>query len=501
MTLIFKKVLIANRGEIAVRIIKACQEMGIRTVAVYSEVDRHAPHVQIADESINLGDPTPSESYLNIPKIIQSATSVHAEAIHPGYGFLAENPDFAKACIDTGIQFIGPTPEVIRLMGDKIEAKKTIALADVPVIPGYHGVKQDLSTLLKEGEKIGFPLLVKATAGGGGKGMRIVHQESELEQSIESAKREAKSAFGNDSVFLEQYIDKPRHIEFQILADEHGHVIHLFERECSIQRRHQKIIEETPSPVITPKLREEMGKAAVAAATAVGYTNAGTIEFMVDGKHNFYFMEMNTRLQVEHPITEATTGIDLVKWQLRIASGMELSLKQSDLSQRGHALECRIYAEDPSNGFLPSIGTLEKVELPIGPNIRNDTGVETQYHVSPYYDPMLAKLTVSSENREESINKMIWALSHYVVLGVTTNIPFLKKVLEHQEFRNGNITTHFINDYFHDWLVAKQSLPLDALIALAVYDSLHTKRQEVVRYKEADPHSPWQHMGRWRMGV
>jgi acetyl-CoA carboxylase biotin carboxylase subunit len=497
----FKKVLIANRGEIAVRIIKACQEMGIRTVAVYSEVDKNSPHVQIADESINLGDPTPSESYLNIAKIIENATKVHAEAIHPGYGFLAENPDFAKACTDTGIIFIGPTPEVIRLMGDKIEAKKTIAHADVPVIPGYHGIHQDLSTLLKEGKKIGFPLLVKATAGGGGKGMRIVHAESELEQSIESAKREAKSAFGNDSIFLEHYIDKPRHIEFQILADEHGHVIHLFERECSIQRRHQKIIEETPSPVMTPKLRETMGKAAVAAAKAVGYTNAGTIEFMVDGKQNFYFMEMNTRLQVEHPITEATTGIDLVKWQLRIASGMELSIKQKDLTQRGHALECRIYAEDPSNGFLPSIGTLEKVDLPHGPNIRNDTGVETHFHVSPYYDPMLAKLTVNAENREESINKMIWALSHYVILGVTTNISFLKKVLDHPEFRKGNITTHFINDYFHDWLVTKEGLPLDALIALAIYDSLHTQRQEIVRYKEADPHSPWQHVGRWRMGV
>jgi acetyl-CoA carboxylase biotin carboxylase subunit len=497
----FNKVLVANRGEIAVRIIKACQEMGIKTVAVYSEADRHSPHVELADESINLGDPTPSESYLNIAKIIKSAINAKAEAIHPGYGFLAENPDFAKACVDSGITFIGPTPEVIRLMGDKIEAKKTIAQAKVPVIPGYHGVKQDLPTLLKEGEKIGFPLLVKATAGGGGKGMRIVHSQSELEQSIESAKREAKSAFGNDSVFLEQYIDKPRHIEFQILADEHGNVIHLFERECSIQRRHQKIIEETPSPALTPALRETMGQAAVAAAKTVGYTNAGTIEFMVDGKRNFYFMEMNTRLQVEHPITEATTGVDLVKWQLRIASGMPLTLKQSDITQRGHALECRIYAEDPSNGFLPSIGTLEKVEIPIGPNIRNDTGVETEFSVSPYYDPMLAKLTVSSETRTESIEKMRWALSHYVVLGVTTNISFLKKVLEHPEFLKGNITTHFIDDHFKEWLVTKQGLPLDALIALAVYDSLHTQRQERVRYKEADPHSPWRHVGRWRMGV
>ncbi|UCF11652.1 MAG: acetyl-CoA carboxylase biotin carboxylase subunit [Thermoplasmatales archaeon] len=497
----FKKVLIANRSEIAVRIIKACQEIGIKTVAVYSEVDRRAPHVQLADESINLGEPTPSESYLNIPKIIENAQSVGAEAIHPGYGFLAENPDFAKACHDKGIKFIGPKPEIIRLMGDKIEAKKTMENADVPVIPGYHGEKQDIATLVKEGKKVGFPLLVKATAGGGGKGMRIVNSEDELEQSIESAKRESKSSFGNDSVFLEKYLDKPRHIEFQILADEHENVIHLFERECSIQRRHQKIIEETPSPVMTKKLREEMGKAAIAAAEAVGYTNAGTIEFMVDGNLNFYFMEMNTRLQVEHPITEATTGIDLAKWQLKIANGMELALKQKNITQRGHAVECRVYAEDPSNGFLPSIGVLKKVEPPRGPNIRNDMGIETNIEITPYYDPMLAKLVVSAENREESINKMIWALSNYVILGVTTNISFLKKVLEHEEFKKGNITTHFIDNYFEDRIIINKGLPLDAIIALAVYDSLHTRRQEVVRFKEADPHSPWKRVGRWRMGV
>lgn len=498
----FKKILVANRGEIAVRIIKACQEMGIGTVAVYSDVDKNAPHALLADESINLGDPTPSESYLNIPKIIEHALSVGAEAIHPGYGFLAENPDFAKACHDSGIKFIGPPAEVITLMGDKVEAKKTMENADVPVIPGYHGVRQDMATLVKEGIKIGFPLLVKATAGGGGKGMRIVNSEDELEQSIESAKREAKSAFGNDSVFLEKYLDKPRHIEFQILADEHGNTIHLFERECSIQRRHQKIIEETPSPVVTKKLRREMGEAAVAAAEAVGYTNAGTVEFMVDGDLNFYFMEMNTRLQVEHPITEATTGIDLAKWQIRIANGMELTLKQKDITQRGHALECRIYAEDPANGFLPSVGLLEKVVPPTGPNIRNDTGIETNLRVTPYYDPLLAKLVVSSETREESIDKMIWALSHYVILGVVTNISFLRKVLEHPEFRKGKrITTHFVEEYFKDWTVSKEGLPVDAIIALAVYDSIHTQREEVVRYKEIDPHSPWKHVGRWRIGV
>ena len=498
--MLFKKVLVANRGEIAVRVIKACQEMGVKTVAIYSDVDKDAPHVQLADETVGLGDPTPIQSYLNISKIIKIAQDVGAEAIHPGYGFLAENPDFAMSCDDAGVKFIGPSSKVIGLMGDKIAAKKTMEKAGVPVIPGYHGLKQDVSTLVREGKKIGFPLLVKAAAGGGGKGMRIVHSEDTLEESIESAKRESKSSFGDDTVFLEKYLDKPRHIEFQILADEYGNTIHLFERECSIQRRHQKIIEETPSPVVSKELRRRMGEAAVKAAQAVGYSNAGTVEFMVDGDLNFYSMEMNTRLQVEHPITEMTTGVDLVKWQLRIASGMKLTLKQKDLFQRGHAIECRIYAEDPRNGFLPSVGTLEKIEVPTGPNIRDDSGICTGMKITPYYDPLLAKLVVSAENREESIQKMIWALSHYVVMGVTTNISFLKKVLEHEEFRKGNITTHFIDNYFKDWTTAKKGLPVDAIIALAVYDLMHRRTHEVVRYKEADPHSPWKHVGRWRVG-
>ena len=497
----FKKILIANRGEIAIRVIHACKEMGIETVAVYSKVDERAPHVNLADESVNLGDPTPSESYLNIRKIIEAAEKMGAEAIHPGYGFLAENPDFAQACRDSGLKFIGPDARVIALMGDKIKAKKTMEKAGVPIIPGYHGLKQDTKTLVKEGKRIGFPLLVKAVAGGGGKGMKIVHSEENLEESIESAKREAKSSFGNDMVFLERYLDKPRHIEFQILADEHGNIIHLFERECSIQRRHQKIIEETPSPVMTKDLRKEMGEAAVKAAEAVGYTNAGTIEFMVDGNLNYYFMEMNTRLQVEHPITEMTTGVDIVKRQIKIAAGEELNITQKDVHQRGHALECRIYAEDPAHGFLPSVGVLEQVEMPLGPNIRNDAGIETGLEVTPYYDPMLAKLIVGGENREESINKMIWALSRYVVLGVTTNIPFLKKVLEHEAFRRGEITTHFIDTYFKDWGEQQKGLPLDAIIGLAVYDAIHPKREEVVRYKEPDPHSPWKHAGKWRIGV
>jgi acetyl-CoA carboxylase biotin carboxylase subunit len=494
-----KKVLVANRGEIAVRIIKACQELGINTVAIYSDVDKKAPHVQLADVTISLGDPTPLQSYLNIPKIIKLAQEVGAEAIHPGYGFLAENPDFANSCNDIGIKFIGPSFKVISLMGDKIEAKKIMEKAGVPVIPGYHGVKQDNKSLIEEGKKIGFPLLVKAAAGGGGKGMRIVHSADKLNEAIDSSKRESKSAFGDDTVFLEKYLDKPRHIEFQILADEHGNIIHLFERECSIQRRHQKIIEETPSPVINPKLRKKMGESAVSAAKAVDYTNAGTVEFMVDKNLNFYFMEMNTRLQVEHPITEMTTGIDLAKWQLKIASGEKLKINQEDLIQRGHAIECRIYAEDPNKGFLPSIGTLEKVEAPTGPNIRDDSGIYTGMKITPYYDPMLAKIITYAENRKENINKMIWALSHYAIMGVTTNISFLKKVLEHEEFKKGNITTHFIDNYFKDRTELKDRLPIDAIIALAVYDSLHKKSQEIVRYKEADPHNPWKHVGRWRV--
>jgi acetyl-CoA carboxylase biotin carboxylase subunit len=497
---VFKKILIANRGEIAVRIIKACQEMGISTIGIHSDIDKKSPHVLLADEAVNLGDPTPIQSYLNIPKIIDIAKKYDAEAIHPGYGFLAENPDFAETCNKAGIKFIGPSPKVIGLMGDKIAAKKTMEKANVPVIPGYHGSKQDVESLTKEGKKIGFPLLVKAAAGGGGKGMRIVHSEDGLADAIAGSKRESKSSFGDDTVFLEKYLDKPRHIEFQILADEKGNTVHLFERECSIQRRHQKIIEETPSPVMTPDLREKMGKAAVRAAEAVGYSNAGTVEFMVDGSLNFYFMEMNTRLQVEHPITEMTTGVDLAKWQLKIASGEDLTLQQSDLVQRGHAIECRIYAEDPSNGFIPSVGLIKEMDEPTGPNIRVDSGITSNLQVSPYYDPMLAKLAAYAENREESLQKMIWALSHYAVMGVTTNISFLKQVLEHQEFINGNITTHFIDNYFKDWTVAKQGLTLDAILSLAVYDAMHSKKSEIVRYKEADPHSPWKYVGRWRVG-
>ena len=425
-----------------------------------------------------------------------------ADAVHPGYGFLSENAKFSSNCENAGITFIGPKPLVLKLMGDKIAAKQKMEDASVPVIPGYHGKKQDIDFLLQKGKEIGFPLLVKASAGGGGKGMRIVYEEKNLEKSIEGAKREAKSSFGSDVVFLEKYLDKPRHIEFQILADENGNIVHLFERECSIQRRHQKIIEESPSPIITPELREKMGTAAITAAQAVKYTNAGTIEFMVDEALNFFFMEMNTRLQVEHPITEVVTGIDIVKWQLRVASGEELTIRQNMLSQRGHAIECRIYAEDPANGFLPCSGILTKVEPPVGPNIRNDMGIETGMEITAFYDPLLAKLIVSGETRDETINKMIWALSNYVVLGITTNIPFLKKVLDHEAFRKGEITTHFIDKYFKNWLKTREDIPLEALIALSVYDTIHSKAdiKKISSSTISDPYSPWKNVGKWRIG-
>ena len=502
----FTKILIANRGEIAVRVIRACQEMGIKTVAVYSEVDKKMPHVQLADESADLGPPAPSESYLNIEKIIKAAQDCGAEAIHPGYGFLSENPNFADACEKAGIVFIGPSSDVIAKMGSKIYAKTTMEKANVPVISGYHGDNQDNSFLVEKGAEIGFPLMVKASSGGGGKGMRIVHEKKFLESAIEGAKRESLSSFGDDTVFLEKYLLNPRHIEFQILADHHGNTIHLFERECSIQRRHQKIIEETPSPVITSKLRCRMGEAAVRAAEAVGYRNAGTVEFMYsDG--DFYFMEMNTRLQVEHPITEAVTGIDLVKWQLRIAAGEEMTLKQDALTQRGHAIECRIYAEDPEKNFMPSSGYITAISLPFGTNVRHDIGIEQGNEVSAYYDPMISKLIVHGENRTDAIEKMVWALSNYVALGITTNISFLKEVLQHPEFAKGNINTHFISEHLPDWSLTKDELPLEVIVAAALHDILeetegfsHDTAVAHPAHAHGDRLSPWKTAGAWRIG-
>ncbi len=498
----FNKILIANRGEIAVRVIRACQEMGISTVAVYSEADVEAMHVKEADEAFLLGDPKPSESYLNIAKIIGVAKESGAQAIHPGYGFLSENADFAQACIDAGIEFIGPSPKVISQMGSKIESKKLMADAGVPVIPGYFGDDQDVDSLVSHGEKIGYPLMVKASAGGGGKGMRIVNAQSELKDAIETARREAEASFGDGKLLLERYLSEPRHIEFQILGDKHGNIIHLFERECSIQRRHQKIIEEAPSPVLTPDLRAKMGATAVKAATIVDYSSAGTVEFMYS-KGEFFFLEMNTRLQVEHPITEFTTGIDLVQWQLRIAAGSKLEISQDELTQRGHSIECRIYAEDPKVGFLPSTGEMTQYKPPEGINIRLDSGIEEGQVVSPHYDPMLAKLIVYAQTRDDAIQKMHWALSNFVTLGVTTNIGFLRQIIQDEDFKTGDITTHFIEKHLSKFQPEESSLPHEALVAVALDDELFSKMpQATVSEGSAgdDPHSPWKQAGKWRIG-
>ncbi len=493
-----EKVLVANRGEIAVRIIKACQEMGIHTVAIYSDVDEDSLHVHVADDAYPLGDPTPSESYLNISKIIDIAKSSGVDSVHPGYGFLSENAEFASACTKAGLKFIGPDPGVIQSMGDKIEAKRTMDDVGVPVIPGYIGEEQE--NLEEACERVGFPVLIKAAAGGGGKGMKIVNDQSGLEEAIESARREALSSFGNDELLMEKYLEKPRHIEFQILADEHGKTIHLFERECSIQRRHQKVIEETPSVAVDGELRDRMGRTAVKVAETIGYTNAGTVEFMLDKNRKFYFLEMNTRLQVEHAITEMTTGVDIVKWQLKIASGENITLDQENLNQRGHAIECRIYAEDPEKGFLPSTGKLRTVEIPNGVSIRHDTGVKEGLEITPYYDPMLAKLIVHAEDRPEAIKKMHWSLSNYITLGITTNVPFLRAIIENRAFVAGDIDTHFIDTHFKDWTLPTE-LPVEVLIAAAIEDMAKSPIDdgEEVGVKGQDAHSPWKSVGPWRI--
>ncbi|MFQ6123789.1 MAG: acetyl/propionyl/methylcrotonyl-CoA carboxylase subunit alpha [Candidatus Heimdallarchaeota archaeon] len=506
MTSLFEKILIANRGEIAIRIIEACQEMGIKTIAVYSDIDQRAMHVSAADEAHPLGDPLPQNSYLNIDKIIDIAQANGAEAIHPGYGFLSENPDFAARCLEEGLVFIGPKSHVIRAMGHKIEANQCMKEAGIPTIPGYHSqnTEEDMDFLLEKAKAIGFPVMIKATAGGGGRGIRIVDQEKEFAAAYDSAFRETKAAFGDGSLFLEKYIVDPRHIEFQILADEYGHIIHLFERECSIQRRYQKVIEETPSVVLTPELREKMGKVAVAAARAAGYTNAGTVEFIFAPDKTFYFLEMNTRLQVEHAITEATTGIDLVKWQIKLAAGIPLTLKQEEIVQRGHAIECRIYAEDPSREFLPSAGRVHQFRLNLvdGIGIRNDKGITSGSEVSTYYESLLSKLIVYSENREESLQKMAWALANYAIIGVQSNVEFLRTVLAHEKFRQGEYSTQFLEKYFKDWEPPKPVAPPEAILAASVYDILETTTTNTLsNYSNAPGDLElgwcWKHAGNW----
>jgi acetyl-CoA carboxylase, biotin carboxylase subunit len=472
-----KKVLIANRGEIALRIVRACHELGIQAVAVFSEADRLAPHVLHADEAYPIGPAPSAQSYLRADVLVETALRSGCDAVHPGYGFLSERAHFAEAVTAAGLSFVGPPASAIAAMGDKTEARRRMMAAGVPVVPGTRDAVRDVASAQKEAESIGLPVLLKAAAGGGGKGMRVVRTVAELPRAFEGASHEARSAFGDDSVYIEKYLEGPRHIEIQVLADTHGHVIHLGERECSIQRRHQKLIEESPSPAITPELRSRMGEAAVAAARAVGYTNAGTIEFLFqDG--NFYFLEMNTRIQVEHPVTELVTGIDLVQWQLRIAGGAELPFAQGDVRWSGHAIECRITSEDSRNNFLPSTGRIDLLTIPSGAGIRWDGGIEAGSEVSLYYDPMLAKLIVHAHNRESAMARMSRALDELTVVGVETSAPFHRRVLQEPDFRAGHISIDYLER--HEELM-RAPRPRDALELAAVAGALLEEEQAARR--------------------
>ena len=493
----FKKILIANRGEIAIRIMNTCHEMGIATIAVYSDADRNALHVLKACHSVHIGSSEPSESYLNIDRIIKAAKKTGAEAIHPGYGFLAENPGFAQRCEAEGLVFIGPPSSVIQSLGDKTIARQTMIKNGVPVIPGMTYPETDNEIMAREAERLGYPVLIKAAAGGGGKGMRLVETPGELHEASLSAAAEARRAFGNDSIYLEKYITCPRHIEFQILADSHGNTVHLLERECSIQRRHQKIIEETPSPVMTPDLREKMGNAAIKAAIASGYVNAGTVEFLLDKNGEFYFLEVNTRLQVEHPITEMITGLDIVRLQIEIAAGNPVGFTQKDIAGRGHAIECRIYAEDPEQGFLPSPGKIEFMKEPSGPGIRNDCGIYSGFNVPVEYDPILSKLIVYADTRKCAIERMTRALREYVIQGVKTPIPFLIDILKSEAFANGQTCTDFIDTYFSGWKPEKPHNEI-ACIAYIIDEIAGKKKVQAAGPAAGEYPTPWQSLGQWR---
>jgi len=497
----FKKVLVANRGEIAVRIIRACRELGIETVAVYSEADRHALHVRYADEAYLLGPAPSRESYLRMDKILDVARKSGADVIHPGYGFLAEREDFAQACLDAGLTFIGPKPSAIAAMGDKGVARATVIKAGVPVVPGTEDVgNRTDDDLLRIAPRIGFPLLIKATAGGGGKGMRAVKTIEEMPVLLQSARREAESSFGDGNVYLEKLVEGARHIEFQIMADSYGNVIHLGERECSIQRRHQKLIEEAPSPFLDDELRQKMGTVAVKSAQAVDYVNAGTIEFLVDKERNFYFLEMNTRLQVEHPITEMVTGIDIVAEQLRIARGRQLSYTQDQVRANGHAIECRINAEDPYNNFMPSTGRITHSLLPTGPGVRVDTGVYPGFEITPYYDPMIAKLIVWGETRAQAILRMRRALEEYRIVGVRTNIPFHQTMMDSHRFMAGQYDTRFVEERFSmddkDDGSQESHAEIAAVLATLVAHQETERSAQIVRRGERDA-SNWKWVGRW----
>ena len=483
----FESVLIANRGEIAVRVIAACQELGVRAIAVYSDADREAMHVRAADQAVRIGPPPARESYLNVGAIIAAARATRAQAIHPGYGFLSENAQFAEACAEAGVVFIGPPPSAIRLMGSKTAAKRAVEKAGVPTVPGYSGEKRDARTLEREAARIGYPIMLKASAGGGGKGMRVVNAPGEFAESLAAAQREALAAFGDDSVFLEKLVVAPRHIEFQILADQHGNVIHLGERECSIQRRHQKIIEESPSVALTPALRAEMGEAAVRAARAAGYVNAGTCEFLLDRDGRYYFLEMNTRLQVEHPVTELVTGLDLVHLQLAIASGEPLPVGQSQIAPRGHAIEARLYAEDPAHDFLPSTGRVLTFAAPRAPGVRVDAGVSSGDEVTVHYDPMLAKLIVAAEDRPSAVRRMLWLLDHFAALGIATNIPLLRAIASEPDFQAGRTTTAYIETHDLSAATATRQTPASVLVAAALWETLSGEPETPRR----GPYNPW----------
>lgn len=474
------KILIANRGEIAIRVMKTAQKMGIKTVAVYSKADRNAPHVKFADEAVCIGEPPSNQSYLLGSKIIEVAKNLNVDAIHPGYGFLSENAEFAEEVEKNDIIFIGPKSKAIKIMGSKLAAKEAVKGYNIPMVPGIDEAITDVEKAKVIAKKIGFPILIKASAGGGGKGMRIVENERELESQMNRAISEATSAFGDGSVFIEKYVSSPRHIEIQVMADSHGNILHFFERECSIQRRHQKVVEEAPSSILTPELRLEMGEAAIKVAKSCNYLGAGTVEFLLDDKNNFYFLEMNTRLQVEHPVTEWICGVDLVELQIRVARGEKLPMQQSDLKINGHALELRVYAEDPLNEFLPSVGHLDKYKLPIGDNIRVDNGFEEGMDIPIYYDPMLSKLITYGKTRVEAIQLMIKAIENYEVEGVQTTLPFGKFVCEHEAFRSGNFNTHFVKQYYSPEAL-KANMEEEAKIAALVAVKKYLEDQKLVR--------------------
>jgi 3-methylcrotonyl-CoA carboxylase alpha subunit len=504
---VIRKLLVANRGEIACRVITGARAMGIATVAVYSDADRNARHVSMADEARRIGPPAPRESYLDMNAILAAAKETGADAIHPGYGFLSENEDFAAACEAAGIVFVGPSPQAIAAMGDKSAAKSLMGKAGVPLVPGYHGADQDASFLAKEATRIGYPVLIKASAGGGGKGMRIVAKAAEFDKALGGAQREAKSSFGDDRVLLERYLQRPRHIEIQVFGDSHGNVIHLFERDCSVQRRHQKVLEEAPAPGMTPERRKSMGDAAVAAARAIGYSGAGTVEFIAEQDGTFYFMEMNTRLQVEHPVTEMITGIDLVQWQLRVAAGEKLPLAQDEVPLRGHAIEARIYAENADKGFLPSTGTLRRLRTPpagefspLAGALRIDSGVREGDTISPWYDPMIAKLVAWGETREAALAHLSAGLAGYEIIGLTANVEFLGRIVTSRAFASADLDTGLIERSKAELFPAREPAS-DAILAVAAYAELVLEQRisdERARTSE-DPHSPWNGVDGWRL--